>query len=161
MTCERCGLPKERPTRTIEKATPFPEYFGQNVCVEPATARRVADFLSNARKEEAEMASDIRTMEASLAQMKAEHVAAKRLIAKHAALLSHVHRLPNEILEQIFLFFPAASTMTNIPPVWRDDFGIWRITWVCRQWRTVAVQVAELWNSVQTSELARGKHGSA
>ncbi|KIY65395.1 hypothetical protein CYLTODRAFT_424395 [Cylindrobasidium torrendii FP15055 ss-10] len=153
MTCERCGLSTKRPARTVENPTPFPEYFGQNVCVEPATAGRVvADFLYNAKKEEEEMASDIRTLEASLAQMKAEHAAAKVFIAKHEALLSRVHRLPNEILEQIFLFLPAAFNMSTIPFKSRGDFDKWHITWVCRQWRSVAIQATQLWNRISLGD---------
>ncbi|KIY65396.1 hypothetical protein CYLTODRAFT_424396 [Cylindrobasidium torrendii FP15055 ss-10] len=157
MICQRCGLTTERPTRITENATPFPEYLGQNVCVEPATARRVADFLSTARKEEEEMASDIRTLEASLAQMKAEHAAAKKFIVKHEALLSHVHRLPNEILEHIFLFLPAALYWSTIPSTSWDDLGKWRITWVCQQWRTVAIQVAQLWDAVKIGDASSFK----
>lgn len=93
--------------------------------------------------------AEVNQMRVALEQLMERRNAAKVLVSQNRALLSKAHILPNEILSQIFLAMPFARTSSAIPPHEPAHFDLWRVTWVCRRWRSVAIDLGELWSNLE------------
>ncbi|KAK0469113.1 uncharacterized protein EV420DRAFT_9041 [Desarmillaria tabescens] len=55
-----------------------------------------------------------------------------------------IHRLPPELLSEIFHWYLTDSTFYNVAVV-RD--GPWLLSHICRQWREIAISLNSLWSS--------------
>ncbi|TFK61083.1 hypothetical protein BDN72DRAFT_965371 [Pluteus cervinus] len=72
----------------------------------------------------------------------------KLLIARNA--LAPIHRLPPDILLEIFAIFYARL------PTWHD-LSMLRLTWVSHHWRELALGTPTLWSDVSTPHLSAAK----
>ncbi|KAL1668743.1 hypothetical protein GGF50DRAFT_96176, partial [Schizophyllum commune] len=69
--------------------------------------------------------------------LSAQQQAVQAQIRTHGALLAPIRRLPDELLSHIFLLTPRAGCRSN------------NFVRVCRRWRIVALQTAQLWTRIR------------
>lgn len=67
---------------------------------------------------------------------------------------SFVHRIPTEVLTEIFLFVrdgsavSSTSTVSGHGPVYTGNFALLRMTAVCSRWRMAGADFSALWNNI-------------
>ncbi|KAI0356082.1 hypothetical protein OH77DRAFT_288011 [Trametes cingulata] len=101
--------------------------------------------------------------QAENAAIKPEKAAEALLSASHGCSEAFIHRLPDEILVEIFVFYGKARTSQGRAPLWmrpedNEDglsYGPWGAGYlwiplmrVCRFWRTLALATPRLWQVV-------------
>ncbi|KAK7051254.1 hypothetical protein VNI00_004754 [Paramarasmius palmivorus] len=113
---------------------------GYNVC----TITEQDDSLSDWNNE-------IQRIDREIAELHEVEDAAKIVDLKFTRnSLLPAHRVPNEILSEIFLFCSDRGCTWSMLPSWILDKWLWGwilVTQVCQQWRMVALDTAILWSS--------------
>lgn len=143
--CPRCGFSPTKPRVRLEDILPFPALAGQNVFALPDQLPEITKFIRQGDEEAAFLDAEVERMQVALKQLTERRDTARLLVSQNQALLSQVHRLPNELVSNIFGELPFTRTGSVIPPHEPAHFDLWRITWVCRRWRGVAIGLAKLW----------------
>jgi F-box-like len=76
-----------------------------------------------------------------------------KFIEAHKALLSPVRYLPSEILQEIFLRYPACGTLH--PPLAMIP---WSLGHISRRWREIALSLPSLWDSIPGIDISSSSH---
>lgn len=110
-------------------------------------ARRVLDQQRNAvdalatriQAAEDELKHIVRTRRDAIQEMEKERATAEDQVSRTLAYLSHIRRLPHELLGQIFMFI-------------FDDYPCcaWVLAAVCSPWRRQVLSMPRLWSKVRT-----------
>ena len=125
-----CGFP-EPPTRTsLEDA--------RRVLDVQRTA--VATVSARIHAAEEELARIVRERRDAIQEMEKERAAVEDQVSRTLAYLSHIRRLPHELLGQIFMFI-------------FDDYPCcaWVLAAVCSLWRRQVLSMPRLWSKVSGS----------
>ncbi|KAJ7649702.1 hypothetical protein FB45DRAFT_818850 [Roridomyces roridus] len=113
--------------------SPFPELLSSNSapCTDLQSAT-IWEAIQGARM-------DIGRIEIAMKQLAAKRSQLKVFVQKNSSILSAIRRLPPEILSEIFALCVCGD------PFNPRRRGAWVVARVCRQWRAVAMNTAELW----------------
>ncbi|KAJ7614005.1 hypothetical protein FB45DRAFT_1008795 [Roridomyces roridus] len=113
--------------------SPFPELLSSNSapCTDLQSAT-IWEAIQGARM-------DIGRIEIAMKQLAAKRSQLKVFVQKNSSILSAIRRLPPEILSEIFALCVCGD------PFNPRRRGAWVVARVCRRWRAVAMNTAELW----------------
>ncbi|KAJ6484002.1 hypothetical protein C8R45DRAFT_1148164 [Mycena sanguinolenta] len=125
---------------TSSLESPFCEHFNTNYVPTEAEIERIRAHLV---PHEAELAR----LEALIQELAAQRDRVKQYIEPHRALISHPCRLPQDIIEEIFLgCLPvrhnAIMSVVDAPLL---------LGHICSVWRSIALSMPRLWNSLHIS----------
>ncbi|TRM56598.1 hypothetical protein BD626DRAFT_245584 [Schizophyllum amplum] len=105
--------------------------------------------LSLQLKEEVTLAqAEISKLEAGIDALRAACAQMVTQIAVNRSVPAPVHRLPPELLADIFLYLPSSDNMRN--ELCRLEYGIAR---VCTTWRAVALGLPRLWTCIDLQSI--------
>jgi len=118
-------------------ASPFSARVGTYYLPTPDEAVQIKGYISERATHIAEVDEEIERLEALRAKLNSE-------IEDHRSLLSPVHHLPIDILQEIFAScLPAGHN----PVVSRHEAPL-LLTQVCRNWRNVMLSTPQLWSAI-------------
>ncbi|KAF7368801.1 hypothetical protein MVEN_00205200 [Mycena venus] len=127
--------------------SPFRERFNTNYVPEDAEIQRIRSHLAPHEAELARLESLIRDLNVQIKALTVQRDRVKDYIDPHRAIISHPRRLPQDILEQIFL--ACLPTRHNtIMSVLEAPLLLGRI---CSAWRAIAFATPRLWTTLHIS----------
>ncbi|KAF9532664.1 hypothetical protein CPB83DRAFT_903660 [Crepidotus variabilis] len=77
-----------------------------------------------------------------------------KVLAQHRAVLSPVQKLPDEILQEIFVRVNDRVSFPRQPWLMRPSKVPWALALVCRRWRSAALSVSVLWSRLPSMTLS-------
>jgi hypothetical protein len=122
--------------------SPFREYLGTNQALSDRDAIQLAQTLR-------EPAKEVEIIEAEIANLGARLAHLKKGIHEHLALTHPIRRVPNELLQHIFIY---TIPTKHFPTTSFSDAPL-ALTRVCRAWRSVALNTPQLWSSIHIVSL--------
>ncbi|KAJ3541963.1 hypothetical protein NMY22_g3689 [Coprinellus aureogranulatus] len=122
----------------------FFKWFEKN---EPLSQSILADldsFLTTRRAELSVLDQDIDELRRTLEQRRTRRDNLIEAVNSHRRLLNSPPRLPTEVLQQIFLY---CRPTHRLPFIRKEECPL-LLTRVCREWRSVALDMPLLWNEI-------------
>ena len=118
-------------------ASPFSSRIGTNYLPTTDEATQIKDYISKKVVRVAEIEEEIEKLEVLRAKLTVE-------IEEHRSLLSPIHHVPSDILQEIFTAcLPAAHN----PVLSRNEAPL-LLTRVCKSWRNIMFSTPHLWSSI-------------
>uniref|UniRef100_A0A0W0G6A0 F-box domain-containing protein n=1 Tax=Moniliophthora roreri TaxID=221103 RepID=A0A0W0G6A0_MONRR len=103
----------------------------------------LVQFLKDAETETRGYETEINKLKAAVVSLENKRDRLKKTMAKHRSLLSAIHKLPPEILREIFAFF----CEENLLELSSTSSALF-LSQVCGRWREIALSMPSLWSSV-------------
>jgi len=94
----------------------------------------------------AKLSAELSQVNIVISELEQRKLAIETELAYHRGLLAPVRQLPEELLREIFLLLAGGKVDVCDPRA-----PVWQIERVCRWWRGAALNLQELWSSVQVS----------
>ena len=101
--------------------------------------KNVSDLTAQIRAAEDDLTRIVRARRASILELEKEREAVEEQVSRTLAYISHIRRLPQELLGYIFMFI-------------FDDYPCcaWVLASVCSMWRKQVLSMPKLWSKVST-----------
>ncbi|KAF9485693.1 hypothetical protein BDN70DRAFT_890001 [Pholiota conissans] len=144
LTSTLLGVPKLKLPNS-----PVPRLLFSNVPPSDSETILAKAAIDEAREEcnriisEKEQQASERTLRLLNRQLKC----AQDFIVQHQRVLSPIRRLPQEILQEIFLYFTSVESDTGFH---LEKDTRWRVALVCRFWRAAAFSLSSIWTRLPT-----------
>ncbi|PPR08039.1 hypothetical protein CVT24_010838 [Panaeolus cyanescens] len=122
----------------------FEEYLLHNELPPNDIILELNQNRSSALSELANLESDIRIAELTLAKMRERHIALKDALSIYDPIVAPVRRLSEDVLEEIF--FHCLPVTRNVRPFVSEAPLL--LTLVCKKWREVAYRSPWLWTTL-------------
>ncbi|KAF8126416.1 hypothetical protein K438DRAFT_1647351, partial [Mycena galopus ATCC 62051] len=125
--------------------SPFQSALYTNIIPTDAECDRIRDFLQASRKELVDLAEETSRLQSLLDAAVRRRDALEESIRAHAALASPFRRLPDDVLQGIFI---AAIPSTRNPALFDVDEAPLLLCRICKPWRILALTTPHLWASM-------------
>ncbi|KAJ7133613.1 hypothetical protein C8R44DRAFT_772740 [Mycena epipterygia] len=130
---------------------PFADKVYTNYVPSDAEIDEIRTLLAEPLDELARLDCKIREIQAVLHYLKIKHRLLKDGIDNHKALISPMRRLPQEILQEIFLACLPNDRNASFGPVDAPRDAPLLLSVICRYWRMVAHAMPRLWSGLHLS----------
>ncbi|KAJ7730695.1 hypothetical protein DFH07DRAFT_945363 [Mycena maculata] len=127
--------------------SPFKEILYTDTIPSDVEAQSIRDFLVGLREEMAALTEEIITTQALLDQLTRKRAILDEFVAAHVALVSPVHGLPADIMQEIFV----ASLPSGRNSIMTEQDAPLLLCHVCRLWKSLALSTPRLWASLHIS----------
>ncbi|KAJ6493328.1 hypothetical protein C8R45DRAFT_185855 [Mycena sanguinolenta] len=124
--------------------SPFTPFLNTNFVPTDAQCDEIHAFLRGPRTELADVTEKIARLQTLIDDAARERDELEGLIDAHLALVSPVRRLPDDIMQEIFL---AARPAGRNPAIISDEAPL-LLCQICKSWRTIALTTPSLWASL-------------
>ncbi|KAJ6548629.1 hypothetical protein B0H19DRAFT_952317, partial [Mycena capillaripes] len=124
--------------------SPFEDILHTNTVPSDADCDVIRNLLQIPRNEVADLTEEIARLQALVDETVRKRDGLKEFIDAHVALVSPARRLPEDILQGIFLATLAPTQNSTLNPA--DPPVL--LCQVCRSWRAVALTTPRLWASI-------------
>ncbi|KAF7367725.1 hypothetical protein MSAN_00836300 [Mycena sanguinolenta] len=129
--------------------SPFADKLKTNYIPTLEEMKFLRDLLAPAIQRLAQIQAQIEELNLVIGHLNAERLSIETAIDPHKALMSHMRRIPVEILREIFL----ACLPTEHPAVVDNNEAPLLLGRICRRWRAVAHSTPLLWASIHIPPL--------
>ncbi|KAJ7883990.1 hypothetical protein B0H13DRAFT_1721179 [Mycena leptocephala] len=124
--------------------TPFQEILHTNAVPSDAECQRIRELLVGPRREAAELSDEIERLQGLIHHLTEKRAHLNDFIDAHAALISPVRRLPEDVVAEIF----AASLPSDRNAIMSGAKSPLLLCHVCKAWRNLALLTPFLWTSL-------------
>ncbi|KAJ7918994.1 hypothetical protein B0H13DRAFT_2657103 [Mycena leptocephala] len=124
--------------------TPFQEILHTNAVPSDAECQRIRELLVGPRRVAAELSDEIERLQGLIHQLTEKRAHLNDFIDAHAALISPVRRLPEDVVAEIF----AASLPSDRNAIMSGAESPLLLCHVCKAWRNLALLTPFLWTSL-------------
>ncbi|KAF7298729.1 hypothetical protein MIND_00820400 [Mycena indigotica] len=124
--------------------SPFAAKLSTNFVPCDSELEEIRGYLAGYFAKLAELDSQIAQWQAKIDELAATRDCVKAVIGQHAALISPMRRVPEDILREIFLYCLAAEPVALVDARRAPML----LTHVCASWRHLAHAMPALWNSI-------------
>lgn len=128
-----------------------------------AEESEISAYIQNAQDAIAQFDWEIARANAILETLLLEREKLAHLVKEHKALLSPWRRIPDNVLAEIFRRCEAGSgvsssdiSLPEIPDTFDPRCGPFLLSQICKQWRTQALRMPELWSTIRI-RIGRGE----
>ncbi|KAJ7486623.1 hypothetical protein FB451DRAFT_1126873 [Mycena latifolia] len=124
--------------------SPFQSILHTNTVPSDADCQTIRDFLTEPRKELADLSAEISRMQKLIEELTQKQSALDDFINAHLAMVSPARRLPGDIVRAIFV----ACLPSHRNPVITSDESPLLLCQICSTWRCLALSTPRLWAAV-------------
>ncbi|KAJ3527443.1 hypothetical protein NMY22_g9788 [Coprinellus aureogranulatus] len=129
---------------SVHPSSPFSRELKCNNPLPQSEAELLDSLLKAQNSELSTLDSEIQQLQQALDTCRARQRKLGDAVQAHKSLLSPIRRLPEELLQQIFLLCRTAHRM----PLLSQDEAPLLLTRICRDWRNLALSTPALWDSI-------------
>ncbi|KAJ7340874.1 hypothetical protein DFH08DRAFT_245881 [Mycena albidolilacea] len=124
--------------------SPFAAMLHTNAVPSDAERQRIQELLAGPQMEAAHLASEIKRLQAMVGELAEKRGHLNDFIDPHVALLSPARRLPQDVMEEIFV----AALPSDRNAIMSSAESPLLLCHVCRTWRAIALSTPRLWGSL-------------
>ncbi|KAJ7486606.1 hypothetical protein FB451DRAFT_1553885 [Mycena latifolia] len=124
--------------------SPFQNILHTNAVPSDADCQRIRDFLTEPRRELADLSDEISRMQKLMDELTQKRAALDDFINNHLAMVSPARRVPDDIVRAIFV--ACLPSLRN--PVITSDEPPLLLCQICSPWRRLALSTPRLWAAV-------------
>ncbi|KAJ6493266.1 hypothetical protein C8R45DRAFT_989253 [Mycena sanguinolenta] len=124
--------------------SPFSAFLSTNFVPTDVECDDIRAFLRGPRTKLADITEEIARLQSLLNEAMHQRDELQGFINVHTALVSPVRRLPDDIMQEIFL----AARPSDRNPAMTSDEAPLLLCRICKSWRTIALTTPSLWSSL-------------
>ncbi|KAJ7486604.1 hypothetical protein FB451DRAFT_1227631 [Mycena latifolia] len=124
--------------------SPFHDILHTNAVPSDADCQRIRDFLTEPRRELADLSNEISRMQKLIDELTQKRAALDDFINAHLAMVSPARRVPDDIVCAIFV--ACLPSLRN--PIITSDEPPLLLCQICSPWRRLALSTPRLWAAV-------------